>query len=46
MHREVERQPVIMVNQNHYAGQVVHQVQQGNMFGENNLAAILERIMD
>ncbi|XP_050898024.1 uncharacterized protein LOC127104928 [Lathyrus oleraceus] len=46
MPREVECPPVIMVNQNHDADQVVHQVQQGNILGENNLATIVERVMD
>lgn len=43
--REVERPPVMMVNRNQDAYQVVSQVQRGNLLGENNLATIFKRIM-
>lgn len=45
MHREVKRQLIIMVNRNQDDDQVVHQVRQVNMLGENNLATIVEQIM-
>ncbi|XP_050914919.1 uncharacterized protein LOC127129845 [Lathyrus oleraceus] len=38
--------PVIVVNWNQDANQLVHQVRQGNLLGENNLTTIVERIMD
>ncbi|XP_050918930.1 uncharacterized protein LOC127136417 [Lathyrus oleraceus] len=43
--REVECPPTIMVNRNHVVDQFVHQVRQGNMLGENNLATIVKWIM-
>ncbi|XP_050878777.1 uncharacterized protein LOC127082590 [Lathyrus oleraceus] len=45
MDREVDNPPVLVVNQNQDANQVCHQVRQGNMVGENNLVAMVERIM-
>lgn len=43
--REEKCPPIMIVSQNQDADQVVHQVRQGNLLGENKLAAIVERIM-
>lgn len=43
--REVERRLIRMVNRNQDVDQVVHQVRQGNMLGEDNLTTIVKRIM-
>lgn len=42
---EEECPPVMIVNRNQDVDQVVHQVRQGNLLRENNLATIIERIM-
>lgn len=36
---------MVVVNRNQDADQVVHQVRQGNLLGENNFTTIVERIM-
>lgn len=43
--KEAERPLVMIVNRNQDADQVVHQVRQGNMLGENNLVTIVERMI-
>lgn len=43
--RKVNRRPILVVNQNQDVDQVVQGVRQENMLGENNLAAMVERIM-
>lgn len=42
---EAEQPPVLVVNRDQDADQVVRQVRQENLLGENNLAAIVGRIM-
>lgn len=43
--KEVKRPPVLVVNRDQDADQVVRQVRQENLLGENNLATMFERIM-
>lgn len=43
--REVERPPIFLVNRDQDTDQVVHQVREENLLGEDNIASIIERIM-
>lgn len=45
MPKEVGHPPVLVVSRNQDVDQVVQGVRQENLLGENNLAAIVERIM-
>lgn len=43
--REREALRVVMVNRNQNTNEVIHRVRQDGVVGENNLAAMVERIM-